>query len=308
MFSLLSALRGTISSGLARSARTMNQPAPNLDELRRRLDALDDRIHDLVMERAELVESVASFKQSAGQPSLRPGREARILRRLVARHRGKLPRQTLVRLWRELLGGTVSMQGKFAVAVAVPEARTGFWDIARDHFGGYVSMIPLRSSAEVLSAVGDGRASVGVLPVPFNNETAPWWPSLAGARAQGPRVLARLPFAGAGNGRDGDGDALVVGKGDADASGADRSMLVIEASAEMSRARLIAAFDAVGRPANHVAAHQLTPDECWHLVEVDGLASPQDPVVAAALKTLGDQGRGFWVLGCYAQPLPPDNK
>ena len=60
----------------------MDTPAPNLDELRRRLDAIDDRLHDLILERAAVVESVAALKQSTGQPSLRPGREAEILRRL----------------------------------------------------------------------------------------------------------------------------------------------------------------------------------------------------------------------------------
>ena len=38
---------------------------------------------------------------------LRPGREALILRRLVARHRGPFSRAVLVRLWRELISGTV---------------------------------------------------------------------------------------------------------------------------------------------------------------------------------------------------------
>jgi chorismate mutase-like protein len=286
----------------------MDQPALKLDELRRRLDGIDDRIHDLIMERAEMVEAIAAFKQSTGRPSLHPGREAQILRRLVARHRGKLPRQTLVRLWRELLGGTVSIQGKFAVAVAATEAQPGLWDIARDHFGGYVAMLPLRSNAEVLSAVGDGRASVGVLPMPLPQESEPWWPALAGARGQGPRVLARLPFAGIGNGRDGNGDALVVGKTELDATGADRTMLVIDTPAEMSRTRLIAAFDAARRPVTHLAAHQPAPAECWHLVELDGLLLPQGPVLAAALKPLGDQVRDVWPFGGYARPLPAENK
>jgi chorismate mutase-like protein len=286
----------------------MDQPAPTLDELRRRLDTLDDRIHDLIMERAAVVERIAAFKQSTGQPGLRPGREAQILRRLVARHRGKLPRQTLVRLWRELLGGTLSMQGKFVVAVAVPEARPGFWDIARDHFGGYVTMMPLRSSAEVVSAVGDGRASIGVLPMPSGHESEPWWPALAGPRDQGPRVLARLPFAGIGNARDGGGDALVIGKAEPDATGADRTMLVIDAAAEMSRARLSAAFESARRPIAHLAAHQPAPAECWHLIELDGLVLPQGPIVAAALKPLGDQVRGVWLFGGYARQLPPETK
>src|ERR1700728_3591680 len=106
----------------------MENPAPSLDEMRRSIDAVDDRIHDLILERAALVESIAALKQSSGQPVLRPGREAEILRRLLARHRGDFPRPSLVRLWRELLGGMVAMQGRFVVAVVVSAARPGFWD------------------------------------------------------------------------------------------------------------------------------------------------------------------------------------
>jgi len=285
----------------------MDTPALDLDELRRRLDAIDDRIHDLVMERAEIVESVAAFKVATGQPTLRPGREAQILRRLVARHRGRFPRQTLVRLWRELLGGTVSMQGKFAIAVTVPEARPGFWDIARDHFGGFLPLIPLRSPADVLSAVGDGRASVGVLPMPTDHDAAPWWPALAGARGQGPRVLARLPFALSGNSRDGDGDALVVGTAAADPTGDDRTMLVVEAKSGMSRGRFLAAFEGLG-PVSYLAGYEPAPNEVWHLIEFDGLLSPQDPAIVAAMRALGDHIHDVWSFGSYARPLAPETK
>ncbi|MGH6989888.1 MAG: chorismate mutase, partial [Stellaceae bacterium] len=89
----------------------MDSPIASLEELRRRIDALDDRLHDLVMDRAELVAGVAALKRSSGVPALRSGREAQILRRLVARHRGPLPRPSLVRLWRELLGGMVAIHG-----------------------------------------------------------------------------------------------------------------------------------------------------------------------------------------------------
>jgi chorismate mutase-like protein len=286
----------------------MDTPASNLDELRRRLDAIDDRLHDLILERAAVVESVAALKQSTGQPSLRPGREAEILRRLLARHRGSFPRQSLVRLWRELLGGTVSMQGKFTVAVAVPETRPGLWDIARDHFGGYVPMLALRSAADVLSAVGDGRAAVGVLPMPSDNDTAPWWPALAGARGQGPRVIARLPFGDTGNGRETGGDAVAIGTAEADATGADRTMLVVETRRELSRARVIAALEGIGPGITYLAAHEPAAAECWHLIELDGLVTPQDPRFPLALRPLGEPVPEIWLFGSYARPMSREAK
>ena len=69
------------------------------------------------MDRALVIENVAR----SGKPAaFRPGREATILRRLLARHSGKLPPQTLVRMWRELLAGTTAMQSAVTIAVYDP--------------------------------------------------------------------------------------------------------------------------------------------------------------------------------------------
>src|SRR6185437_12724944 len=106
-FSLLSPPRRTISIALRSTLDLPMSRTVPLEDLRRRIDEIDDQIHDLLMRRAELVEAIGNSKKSENAPVLRPGREARILRRLVARHRGRLPRSVLVRLWRELLSGTV---------------------------------------------------------------------------------------------------------------------------------------------------------------------------------------------------------
>lgn len=286
----------------------MDTPAPTLDDLRRQLDAIDDRIHDAIMERAGVVQTIAALKQSIGQPSFRPGRAAEILRRQVARHAGSFPRQSLVRLWCEMLSGAVSMQGPFAVAVAASETRPGVWDIARDYFGGHVPMSALRSGADVLGAVGDGRAAVGVLPMPSDKEEAPWWPALAGARGQGSRVIARLPFADGGNARNSGGGALVIGAGPADATGADRTMVVVETRRETSRARFIAAFEEIGPGVTYLAAHAPAPPECWHLLEFDGQFAAQDPRFALALRSLGEPAAEIWLFGSYARPLPRESK
>jgi chorismate mutase / prephenate dehydratase len=280
----------------------MNNPT-SLDDLRRRIDQVDDGIHDLILERAELVEAVAALKQSTGQPAFRPGREAAILRRLVARHRGRFPRPALVRLWRDILGGTVAMQGKFVVAVALTEGRTGSWEIARDHFGGDVQMLPLRAHGEVLSAVSDGRATVGVLPLPSQGESEPWWPALAGGDPRNPRVVARLPFAAMDNARPGTGEALVIGTGDPDPTGADSTLLVIETEGQLSRARLLSIFETAGRRGVVLAVHEPVPGMVWHLIELDDLLLPGDETLTALLRPLGTQTRDVRLFGIYARPL-----
>ena len=282
----------------------MDTPAPTLDDLRRRLDAIDDRIHDAIMERASVIESIAALKRSTGQPSFRPGRVAEILRRLMARHEGPFPRQAMLRIWCEMLGGAVAMQGPFTVAVAAPAARPGLWDVARDYFGSYVPMTPLRSGIAVLDAVGDGRAAVGVVPMPLDREEAPWWPTLAAARGHGSRVVARLPFADFGNGRNAGDAGLVIAAGPADATDADRIMLVIETRRGTSRAQLIAALGEIGIPFTYVAAHQTDPPRCWHLVELDAPFPALEARLAPVLRRFGEPPPAAWLLGSYARALP----
>src|SRR5690348_2216899 len=112
----------------------MSSTPPDLQALRRRLDEIDDRLQDLLIDRAEIVALVAASKKDGSQPAFQPAREAEIIRRLVRRHHGPFPVATLVRMWREMLAATVGMQSPFSVAVFVPHNGQGLWNLARDHY------------------------------------------------------------------------------------------------------------------------------------------------------------------------------
>src|SRR5215831_14685205 len=148
----------------------MSRTPSDLQHLRRRLDEIDDRLQDLLIDRAEIVSLVAASKKDGNQPAFQPAREAEIIRRLVGRHRGTFPVATLIRMWREMLAATVRMQSPFSVAVFSPADRPGLWDLARDHYGSNTSMSAYDAANEVLRAVTGGAASVGVLPLPEAGE------------------------------------------------------------------------------------------------------------------------------------------
>src|SRR5580704_5267753 len=242
---------------------------PDLLALRARLDELDDQIHDLLIDRAQVVESVAR----SGKPSaFRPGREAAILRRLLARHTGKLPPQTLVRMWRELLAGTTAMQTPVTVAVFDPASDGTLPALAREHFGFLTPAIAHRSADAALHSVRNGLVSVAVLPFP--TAATAWWAALTDGM---PRlhVIARLPFWGSRRPGVPEADALVVGIAAPDASGSDRSFIATPDRALLADAGLIL----------H-ATHGT-------LAEVEGMLADDDPRLPA----------GAIVLGGYAIPV-----
>jgi chorismate mutase len=281
---------------------------PTLDDLRRQIDAVDDQVHDLLMRRTEIVEAIGKEKKDGKVPAFRPGREAIILRRLIARHSGRFPGIALVRMWREMLAATVGMQAKFAVAVYAPSAASGYWDLARDHFGSHTPMTAYHSIGQVIRAVTDKQASIGILPMPSEDDGDPWWRFIVSSDAAAPRVLARLPFAGRGNARAGGGDALAVGSGALEPTGDDRSLIVIETRGEVSRARLFSALSSSGLDCNFYAVFEPGGGTALNLVELADFILPDDKRLAIFKDTVGAAVERIISLGSYGAPLVLDRR
>lgn len=281
----------------------MSEPL-TLDQLRRQIDAIDDALHDLILERAQVVEAIGRVKRSPSV-ALNPGREARILRRLVARHRGPLPAAVVVRMWRELLAGTTGMQRPFSIAVTVGDADRGLWDVARDHFGSTTPIVPVSTPLQAIRLVTDGSAGIAVVPWPDSEDRQPWWPVLLADDIDTPQVVARLPFALAG---DGDGPvALAVGAVPHEPTGDDLSLLSIELSEAVSRSRLKDALDASGLVATAFwSAVPLAERRLVQLVEIDGPVASDDTRLGGLLDSLDRAGIAARSIGGFARPIRLD--
>ncbi|UUX48158.1 chorismate mutase [Nisaea acidiphila] len=203
-----------------------------LDDLRREIDGIDEALHDLLMRRVEIGKQVAEAKGGDRGPYFRPGREAQIIRRLVARNESFLNVPTLIRFWREILSANLNMQTHVHAAVFMAEGAERVYDLARDHCGISASIECMDGAGKVLDAVSSGAATLGVLPG-VAMKAARWWPLLLSDRAEGmaPRIIARLPFCETGpeagiNGFA--GDAFIVAAQEPEESGEDRTLFAVE--------------------------------------------------------------------------------
>lgn len=268
--------------------------AGGLPALRAELDRIDNAIHDLLMQRARIVEYVAR----SGKPAaFRPGREASIIRRLLRRHQGALPAVSVVRIWRELLAGTTSMQGGFSLAVCDAAPGAPVTQVAREHFGALTPLRTYASAAQALTDVSQGAASVAVLPYPSERDN--WWVTLLHNE---PRlhVIGRLPFwksrpDGAPNAQ-----ALVVAATPVDASGEDQSLLGLECDGDVTRSRIDSTLSGAGlRPLTMTLAGGQASPAAYVLVEIKGFLADDD----TRLSRLGPVLRHPIVLGSYAVPI-----
>ncbi len=284
--------------------QTIPPPETDLAPLRAELDRLDTAVHDLLMRRAEVVGRIAATGVK-GRVAMRPGREASIIRRLLARHTGMLPATGIVRIWRELIVANTSLQGPFSVAVCDPGPARALTAVAREHFG---PLTPLRTHSSPIRAiedVGAGLVTGAVLPLPTEGEpdATAWWPALLHRDEPRIHVVARLPFWAPRSDGAPDAQAFVVSAAAPDPSGEDRSLLGLEVALDTSRAQLAAAMATAGFVQG---ATILRPDPgsalAHALVDVDGFVTDGDPRLAVLTSALGSAS----VLGAYAVPVTGD--
>ncbi len=281
----------------------MSDIPSDLEQLRRRIDEIDDRLEDLLIERIDIVSRVAAHKRNdGGVAAHQPAREAEIIRRLIARNHGAFPPATLVRMWRELLAATVRLQGSVTIAVYAPPEAQGFWDIARDHYGSHTPILAFGSTGQVIRAVTEGQAAIGVLPMPQEEEPDPWWRHLLSTREDAPHVIARLPFGARGNARFDAGDALAIGRGAEQETGRDRTLFATENAPDISRGRMFSTLSALDLACTFMAS-------CEHaegvntLIEIDGFVPVSDPRLDRFRAQLGPALYRFLRFGGYAVPL-----
>jgi chorismate mutase len=281
--------------------------ADSLPALRQELDLLDDRILDLLMARAAIVERVATTKK--GGP-LRPGREAAIIRRLLARHHGALPRSAIVRIWREIFASSIAQQQSVLVAVCDPGMDGRFAAAAREHLGALTPLRVYRSAAQAIGEVVEGRAGAAILPLPgegaAEGAAGPgWWPGLLQQHHKGRiHVVARLPFWRIRPEGAPAVQALVIASSPADPSGDDISLIALEMEAQISRASLSNALTAAGfKPISILLNRPAGAPVAQLLVEVEGFVALDDP----RLPRIGGLQAPPLVVGAYAVAIAEEH-
>jgi chorismate mutase len=174
-------------------AKTPDQTTVSLGDLRREIDRIDEAMHALLIERGGIIDQLIAVKKSQESGSaFRPAREADMMRRLVQRHHGSLPFDTVESIWRVIISTFTYVQAPFSVHADLSAGDAGMRDSARFHFGFTVPFEPHMGAASVVQAVTASRGDLGLVPAFAVAGAGPWWTALEFDTA--PKIIARLPF------------------------------------------------------------------------------------------------------------------
>ncbi len=143
----------------------------DLLRLRDQIDAVDEKILDLISQRARYAQQVARVKRGADETAsfYRPEREADVLRRIKAANPGPLDDEEMARLFREIMSACLALEERQTVAYFGPEG-TFTHAAALKHFGHSVHTKPLGAISEVFREVESRVCNFGVVPIENSTE------------------------------------------------------------------------------------------------------------------------------------------
>ncbi|MGB5901367.1 MAG: chorismate mutase [Xanthobacteraceae bacterium] len=172
----------------------MSQPPPappSLQDLRQEIDSIDEQVHRLLMQRSDIIDRLISVKKTQEVGSaFRPAREADMMRRLVERHRGILPLDTVEGIWRVIIATFTYVQAPFSVHADLSTGESAMRDSARFHFGFTVPFVAHFNPMAAVEAVAKSKGDLALVSATASR--LPWWLEL---EAEGtPKIIARLPF------------------------------------------------------------------------------------------------------------------
>ncbi len=142
-----------------------------LNELRKEIDGIDEKIIKLINERYKHVIEIGHLKKKTSHEIYVPEREKSLIDRLDKINKGPMTPQALRAIYREIMSGAISLEKPLKIGFFGPEA--SFTHLAAlGKFGHCASYVAKASISDVFNDVEAERIDYGVVPIENSTEGA----------------------------------------------------------------------------------------------------------------------------------------
>ncbi len=141
----------------------------SVDELRKKIDEIDDQVIRLLNERAKAALEIGKLKEQANARIYAPAREKQIIAQICEKNEGPLPNEAFRAIYKEIISASRSLEKTLTVTYLGPQA-TFTHLAALKKFGSSTNYLPVRTISDVFAEVQKGRADYGVVPIENSTE------------------------------------------------------------------------------------------------------------------------------------------
>ena len=282
----------------------------SLEDVRVKIDEIDQELLRLLSERAEQVHLVGEIKRKDGLEFYAPEREEKLLRKLAginAANKGRLPEKSIRAIFREIMSAALAVEEPLKIAYLGP---VGSWthQVAQGKFGHSLTYLAEAATDGVFERVESGAADYGVLPIEHSTEGGVHHtldqlvdsPLQICAQILWRTETGHAPRADAAPAR-----FIILGRRPSQMTGDDRSMLMVRARDKVGALlEVLKVFAGRGinvrQIENRPVAGNAGSDEARFFLEVNGHCEEES--LKAAANDLSSQDAVVKVLGSYPAP------
>lgn len=171
----------------------MTEPADSLNLLRQKIDALDEQILALLRERMDCVEEVGALKHAQKDQGnfIRPGREAAMLRRLLAQADPRYPAEAITTIWRLLIAASLKLEQSLTLVLPKPLLPAHAEEFILPFYGSFLARKEAHSAKAALQLCAEKPHHIALFPFPAPGPAPAWCHALAASPLH---AFAALPF------------------------------------------------------------------------------------------------------------------
>ncbi len=173
-----------------------NNNQNQLLQLRSRIDEIDNQIIELLNKRMGIIEEVSDYKKSINEKFfIRSAREADMIKALISKADSRIPKSTIVNIWRKIITSANCLEQNLKIAIHNPNKIIDYSYLVREYYGDFVPLIFHDSVNNVVLEIESGEAQIGIFALPRNegDKSENWWINLANNQS-GIIVFAQIPF------------------------------------------------------------------------------------------------------------------
>ncbi len=136
----------------------------SLEDLRKQIDEIDEKIVKTINERAEIVKEIGRLKNKDNTDIYVPERESIVYKKVTSHNNGPFPDSTIRAIYREIMSGSLALERPLNIAFLGPEA--SFSHVAaKNKFGESVKCTALADIPAVFKAVAKRHVDYGIVPI-----------------------------------------------------------------------------------------------------------------------------------------------
>ncbi len=140
-----------------------------LVSFRKKIDAIDNQLIQLLNQRMEVVKEVGILKRKSNTTIYKPDREKAIIQRLIKHSKGLLTPTAIEAIFLEVFAVSRNLELPERIVYLGPEGSFTH-QAAESRYGAMSEYLPVNSISSVFETVSSDRAKYGVVPIENNQE------------------------------------------------------------------------------------------------------------------------------------------